>query len=61
MWLNHYEAELMMEERMKDTLREVEQARLIRAAKSSRKSRGWRLRVALILSSLMGLVIRPQG
>jgi len=53
MWFNHYEAERMMEERVKDVLREVKQARLIRAAKGPRKERKWRLRLALTLESLL--------
>jgi len=61
MWFNHYEAELVMKERVKDALRKAEQERLIRAAKGPRKVRGWRLPVALVFSSLLSLVIRPQS
>jgi len=51
----------LAEERIKDRLREAEQYRLIRAAKRPQKARGWWTPVALMLSSLMGLVIRPQS
>ena len=49
------------EERMKDAMREAEQARLIRAAKGPRKAREWRLPAALLLSSLLALFMRPQS
>ena len=55
MWLNHYEAERIMEERVKDALRKAEQARLIRAAKGPRKSRRGRWPVMLILKSLLAI------
>jgi len=45
----------------RDALYEAEQERLIRAAKGSRKARGWWTSVALMLSSLVGLIIRPQS
>jgi len=45
----------------RDALREAEQGRLIRAAKGPRKARGWWTSVALMLSSLVGLIIRPQS
>ena len=61
MLFSHYEAERIMEERVKDALREAEQERLIRTAKCPRKARGWWTSVALMLSSLVGLVIRPQS
>ena len=61
MLFSHYEAERIMEERVKDALRKAEQERLIRAAKGPRKVRGWWTSVALMLSSLVGLVIRPQS
>ncbi len=61
MYFNPYEAQLLAKERMKDALREAEQERLIRAAKGPRKSRAWRLPVALILSSLLALFMRPQS
>ncbi len=61
MYFNPYEAQLLAKERMKDALREAEQERLIRAAKDPRKSRGWRLPVALVLSSLLALFMRPQS
>jgi hypothetical protein len=61
MYFNPYEAQLLAKERMKDALREAEQERLIWAAKGPRKSRGWRLPVALVLSSLLALFMRPQS
>ena len=61
MLFSHYEAERIMEERVKDALREAEQARLSRVAKGPRKARGWWTSVALMLSSLVGLIIRPQS
>jgi len=51
----------MREERVKDALRKAEQARLMRAAKGPRKMRERHLPVALTLSSLWGLSIRPQN
>lgn len=61
MYFNWYEAQLLAEERIKDRLQEAEQARLIRAAKGPQEVGGWRLRVALILSSLLALFMRPQS
>ena len=61
MLFNLFLTQQMMEERMKDALREAEQKRLIRAARGPRKVRGWWTSVALMLSSLVGLVIRPQS
>jgi hypothetical protein len=58
---NPYEGHQMARERMKDTMREAQQGRLIRAAKGPRQVREWQLRVALILSSLLTLFIRPQS
>ena len=49
MWLNPFLAQQLAEERMKDVMREAEQARLIRAAKGPRKVREWRLPMTLIL------------
>jgi len=45
----HVLAQQLAEERMKDVMREAEQARLIRAAKGPRKVQEWRLPVTLIL------------
>ena len=45
----------------RDALREAEQERLIRAAQGPRKARGWWTSVALMLSSLVGLIVRPQS
>ena len=61
MYFDPYLAQRLAEERIKDRLREAEQYRLIRAAKGPRKVRGWWTSVALMLSSLVGLVIRPQS
>jgi hypothetical protein len=61
MTLNPYLTQQLREERVKDALRNAEQARLIRVARGPRKSRGWRLPVALILSSLLALLMRPQS
>ena len=58
---NPFLAQQLKEERVKDALHEAEQARLIRAAKGPRKVQGWRLRVALILNSLLALFMRPQS
>ena len=58
---NPFLAELLAEERRKDAMRDAEQARLIRVAKGPRKARGWAQPVTLILSSLLGLVIRPKS
>jgi len=58
---NPFLAERLAGERMKDAMREAEQERLIRAAKGPRKSRDQGLSVMLVLSSLLGLVIRPQS
>ena len=61
MLFNPYLAQRLAEEHIKDALREAEQERLIRAAKGPWKGRGWWPSVALMLSSLFGLVIRPQS
>ena len=49
---NYYEAEQVMEERVKDALREVKQARLIRMANSARPGH-----LDQILASVGGLLI----
>jgi len=52
----------LAEEHFKELLREAEQYRLSRrAARGSRKARGRWPSVALMLSALLGLIIRPQG
>lgn len=51
----------LAEERVKDMLREAEQARLIRQAKGPRKPRGWQLLAASLLSSLLALFMRPHS
>ena len=61
MLFNPYLAQWLAEERMKDMLREAEQARLIRAAQGPRKARGWWTSLALMLGALLGPVIRPQS
>jgi len=61
MYFDSYLAQRLAEERIKDRLREAEQYRLIRAAQGPRKARGWWTPVMLMLSSLVGLVIRPQS
>ena len=61
MWFNPFLAQEVGKERMKDALREAEQERLIRAANGPRKPRGWRPRIVLVLSSLLGLLMRPQS
>ena len=43
MYFNSYEVQIMMEERMRDALREAEQTFLFRAARVSNKERRWRL------------------
>jgi len=61
MYFDPYLAQRMAEERIKDRLREAEEARLIRTAKSHKKARGWWPSLALMLSSLVGLVVRPRS
>jgi hypothetical protein len=56
MLMNHYEAERVMAERVKDALREAEQARLIQMVTGSRESQGGRL-VAAILRWLQATVV----
>ena len=58
MYINPFVAQLIAEERMADTMRAEEHARLIRRAESFRKSRKWRLPILLALGSLVALVIR---
>jgi len=54
-------AQRLMEERVKDALREAEHARLVRAVQGPRKARGWWTPVALILGRLVGIVVQPQS
>lgn len=61
MWFNSFLEQRLREERVKDALRKAEQARLIRVAKGPRKMRERHLPVALTLSTLWGLSIRPQN
>jgi hypothetical protein len=61
MWFNHFQVERMMEERARNALREAEQRRQIQAAKGPKKARGRWTPVALMLSSLLALVVRPQS
>jgi hypothetical protein len=57
MLYNPYLALRAGEERMRDALREAEQARLIRAVEGPRRAGGAWLPVAIIFSSLVGFVI----
>jgi hypothetical protein len=61
MCFDPYLAQRLAEERIKDRLWEAEQYRLIRAAQGPRKARGWWTLLALMLSSLVGLIVRPQS
>lgn len=53
---NHYELERLMEQRVKDALREAERARLVRAAQAGRGSRRWLQRMAQALATIPSLV-----
>lgn len=55
MLFNSWTAYRLAKERMKDAMREADQERLLRAAKGPRKGRKWRLRVTLILKSLLAI------
>lgn len=57
MWPNHYEVQLIVEERRKDALRKEKQVRLIRAAKGSGKSRRLWWPAVLIPRRLMAVFI----
>ena len=61
MLFNHYEAELMMKERMRDALREIEQARLIRAVQDPRESRGWLWLVTSPLAALLSTFTKRRN
>ena len=61
MLIDDYLVQLMVMEHMKDVQREAEPRRLARVARNPRKVQGWRLRVALVLSSLLALFMRPQS
>jgi hypothetical protein len=61
MYLNEFVTQLVAEERMKDAMRQAEQARLIREVEGSRESWRWRLPMILALKSLLALFIRPQS
>jgi len=57
-FINPYLAQRLAEERVKDALREAEQARLIRAAQGPRKARKeWLNVVGTILSGLASSVV----
>ena len=58
MLLNYYEAQLLMNQRTADRLREVEQARLVRAVQTSEKSERWPP-VTLTLKNLRAILGRP--
>ncbi len=61
MYLNPFVTQLFTEERMKDVMRQNEQARLIRAVKDSRQSGRWRLPLTFALKSLLALFIRSHS
>jgi hypothetical protein len=61
MLFNPYLAQRLAQERTRDAMRNAEQARLIRAARGPRKISEWRLPVALPLSILLALFVRPQS
>ena len=53
--------ELLAQDRMKDALRQAEQAQLIRTLTGPRKRRGWRPTGALLRDGLLSLGIRLRG
>jgi len=61
MYFDPYLAQRMAEERIKDRLREAEESRLIRAAKSHKMAWRWWSPVVLTLGTLVGIIIRPQS
>lgn len=58
--LSPYQAQMIAWERMKDAIREAEQDRLVRLAKSPRQVRKWRLPTRQTLGSLSTLFARRQ-
>lgn len=61
MIFNLFLAHRLAEAYIQEAMREAEQDRLVRADQGTRKARGWWTSVASVLSSLVGLVIRPQS
>lgn len=61
MYFNPFATQLLAEERMKDAMRQAEQARLIRAVKGSGKSWRGRLPMILALISLLAFFMQPEG
>ena len=57
MLFNYYEAEQVMQEQMRDRLREAEQARLIQATQDPRESQGWWRLVTLVPMGLLSIFI----
>jgi hypothetical protein len=53
--------ELLAQDRMKDALRQAEQAQLIRILSGPKKRRGWRMTRAPLLEGLLSLGIRLKG
>lgn len=51
MWLDHYQAERMMEERVKDALRQARRYRAVQMASEPQESRPRRLPLDFILGS----------
>ena len=60
MYFNPFTIQLLAEERIKDAMRQAEQARLIRVVKGSAKSGRWRLPKVLTLKNSLTLFNRPQ-
>ena len=57
MTFDTYTAERLAEYRVRDAMREAEQARLARVAQGLTKARGWRSRMVLALRKLGALVV----
>lgn len=60
MYTNPFVTQLLAEERMKDVIRRNEQARLVRAAKGTEKSRRWRLSMILASKNFSALFNQSQ-
>jgi len=60
MYFNPFITQLVAEERMKDAMRQDEQARLVRAVKGPGRSRRWQLPMILTLKSSQTLFVRTQ-
>jgi len=61
MYFNPFITQLVAEERMKDAMRQDEQARLVRAVKGPGRSRRWQLPMILTLKSPLTPFMRPQS